>query len=322
MLQVRAQFTSLYTNILIISPGLDLVANICSASLTGCKPKSTVVEFAPGSIVTPGHYTADPGTAGSTTLLLQVSYPTLLFSSSSEPSSLTLRGGTNASQAPQIDYTQQILLPFLRTHLGLSPQLTIRTRGYFPRGGGEVQLSIPPVRGPLPAVTLTERGAVKVISGRAYVAGLPARLAREIRDAAVSTLVSAGIDPEIIDIAAVRENDTEVVGKGSGIVLWAETENGCRLGGSSTGMRGDDLAGLGRSAAEELARNITHGGCVDEYLQVRYLYSTLDSYSREAQDQIIIFLALAKGKSTVRTGPLTLHTKYVQILHTAMQATY
>ena len=87
-------------------------------------------------------------------------------------------------------------------------------------------------------------------------------------------------------------------------------------------MRGDDLAGLGRSAAEELARNITHGGCVDEYLQVRYLYSTLDSYSREAQDQIIIFLALAKGKSTVRTGPPTLHTKYVQILHTAMQATY
>jgi len=27
------------------------------------------------------------------------------------------------------------------------------------------------------------------------------------------------------------------------------------------------------------------------------------------QDQIIIFMALAEGKSTVRTGPLTLHTK-------------
>lgn len=30
-----------------------------------------------------------------------------------------------------------------------------------------------------------------------------------------------------------------------------------------------------------------------------------------SQDQIIIFLALAKGKSTIATGPLTLHTKFV-----------
>jgi RNA 3'-terminal phosphate cyclase len=27
------------------------------------------------------------------------------------------------------------------------------------------------------------------------------------------------------------------------------------------------------------------------------------------QDQIIIFMALAEGESTIRTGPLTLHTK-------------
>ncbi|KIP01267.1 hypothetical protein PHLGIDRAFT_131317 [Phlebiopsis gigantea 11061_1 CR5-6] len=273
--------------------GLGLVADICSAKLIGCNTKSTAVEFTPSSIVTPGAYTADPGTAGSTTLLLQVSYPTLVFSSSSEPSSLTLRGGTNASLAPQIDYTEQIFLPFLRARLGLCPSLTVRKRGYYPKGGGEVQLSIPPVRGPLHAVTLTERGAVKTISGRAYVAGYPARLAHEIRAAAVSTLVDAGIDPGIINLTAVREKDTDAVGRGSGIVLWAETENGCRLGGSSTGLREEDLSSLGRTAAEELVRNIAHGGCVDEYLQ----------------DQVIIFLVLAKGRSSIRTGPLTLHTK-------------
>lgn len=249
--------------------GLELVADICKAKLTGCSKNSTTIDFTPGPIRVSGSYTADPGTAGSTTLLLQVSYPTLIFSASSEASKLVMRGGTNAAQAPQIDYTEQLLLPFLRSHFGLDPQLTIAKRGYFPKGGGEIELKIQPVRGPIPAVTLTNRGDVTRIMGRAYVAGYPARLATEIRDAAVSVLVDAGVSREIIDIAAVREKDEKVVGKGSGIVLWAETENACRLGGSSTTLRkGAEFASLGRAAAEELVQNIQHGGCVDEHMQV------------------------------------------------------
>ena len=251
-----------------IAKGLRLAAHICSGQLTGCEPKSTSIDLVPGQIQTPGSYTADPGTAGSTTLLLQISYPCLVFSQASEPSEITVRGGTNAAQAPQIDYTDQVFLPFLRQHLGLAPKLTIRRRGYYPRGGGEVHLNIPPTRGPLPPVNLTERGAVKYIFGRAYVAGYPARMADEIRAAAVDNLVSAGLDPKIIRIDSVRERDTEAFGKGSGVVLWAETEGGCRLGGSSSGLRGQSLASLGDAAASELVRNIDHGGCVDEYLQV------------------------------------------------------
>jgi len=83
-------------------------------------------------------------------------------------------------------------------------------------------------------------------------------------------------------------------GSGSGIVLWAETDTGCILGGSGLGSKGTDAATVGRDAADELIKAIEGGGCVDEYLQ----------------DQIIIFLALAKGRSTVKTGlPLTLHTQ-------------
>lgn len=274
--------------------GLKLVAEICNGTLTGCELGSSEVSFTPGPI-RPGSYTADPRTAGSTTLLLQVSYPTLIFAprTSTSTSELVLRGGTNAARSPQADYTAEVFLPFVRQHFRLDASLAVHRHGYFPRGGGELRMRIEPTPGPLPAATVTTRGTVVAVRGKAYVAAQPERNAETIRIAAHARLVAAGVDPSIIDVVSVREKPTHAVGKGSGIVLWAETETGCRLGGSSTWWRGQDLASLGTSAADELLRNVEHGGCVDEYLQ----------------DQIIIFLVLAKGKSTVRTGPLTLHTR-------------
>lgn len=251
-------------------PGLRLVADICQAQLAGGVPGSSAIEFIPGDIQLAQHYTADPGTAGSTTLLLQVSLPCLLFSPAphAPPTHLILRGGTNAIQAPQIDYTLHVFLPFLSRHFSLQPSLQLVKRGYFPKGGGEVSVSISPVRGPLPSITLTHRGAVTSVSGRAYVAGLPAHLATAMRDSACSVLSNAGISPSLIDITSVREKPSDAVGSGSGIVLWAETEGGCVLGGSALGTKGKDFGRVGEEAAEELMRNLAHGGCVDEYMQV------------------------------------------------------
>ena len=275
------------------------------STLTGSEQGSSVVEFTPG-LVQPGHYTADPGTAGSTTLLLQISLPCLFFppQATDYPSTLTLKGGTNASMAPQIDYTEHIFLPFLQRHFGLEVDLKVKKRGYYPRGGGEVSVSVNPAKYPLPSVTLLERGKLLKIRGKAYVAGLPSAIARTIRDTAVEELLSALsssstdsssnlIAAEDIQIDAVREQPQDAVGAGSGIVLWAETESGCRIGGSSVGRKGVDSTQTAREAVEELVRGLKDGGCVDEYLQ----------------DQMLIFLALAKGTSKVSCGPLTLHTK-------------
>ncbi|KAJ3553579.1 hypothetical protein NM688_g3532 [Phlebia brevispora] len=65
------------------------------------------------------------------------------------------------------------------------------------------------------------------------------------------------------------------------------------FGGGAIGKKGKKPWTVGEEAAEEILSNLREGGCVDEYLQ----------------DQIIVFLALAAGRSTIRTGPLTLHTK-------------
>ncbi|KAI0670657.1 RNA 3'-terminal phosphate cyclase [Trametes maxima] len=277
--------------------GLRLAAEICSARLEGCETASSSIVFHPSTKPqTSKSFTADPRTAGSIALLLQVSLPCLIFSESSSvtaPSGLVLRGGTNASNAPQVDYTEHVFLPFIRKYFGLQPTLSIVRRGYYPKGGGEVHVSVPPISEPLPPITLTERGEVKAVYGKSYAAGLPKSLAESMRDAAVESLVQSGISHELINIEAVREKPADAVGSGSGIVLWAETEEGCIFGGSALGGKGTDPKDVGRGAAEELAANLAHGGCVDEHMQ----------------DQMIIFLALAKGKSKIKSGPLSLHTR-------------
>ena len=232
--------------------------------------KSCTMDFVPGPIQTGKAYTADPGTAGSTTLLLQVSLPCLLFSRSSTPSTLTLRGGTNASMAPQIDYTQNLFLPFLRAQFGIPSELDLRVekRGYFPRGGGKVCCSIPPITGPLPALTLTARGDVSVIRGEARVGGLPAHLAQKMVEGAKAELVRAGYGSVPFEIAAIREKNEAAVASGGGILLWAETSTGCRIGGSALSEKKKESEDVGEEAAKELAANLQHGGCVDEYLQV------------------------------------------------------
>jgi RNA 3'-terminal phosphate cyclase (ATP) len=250
--------------------GIKLAAEICSASLTGAEVASCDVSFRPGFIKPPRDYSADPGTAGSTTLLLQVSVPCLVFSGSPSlaPSTLTLRGGTNATMAPQIDYTQHIFLPFLRRHFGLDPTLHVQKRGYFPRGGGKIFCSVPPVPGPLPSVTLTDRGSITSIKGQAHVGGLPYHIALKMREGARNRLISAGYEPGIINIDSMREMDELTVGSGGGVVLWAETSGGCLIGGTAVSSKGTDPADIGKTASEELIRNLEHGGCVDEYLQV------------------------------------------------------
>lgn len=292
-----------------------MVAEICSARTNGIRKASSEVDFFPGPIQLGKRYVADPGTAGATGLLLQVSLPCVLFSqptpsSSSEDVSspqesdewttLQLHGGTNATSAPQIDYTTNVFLPFLSRHYGIHPKLKILKRGYYPRGGGLITFSVPPLPpgATLPSITVTERGEITRIYGKSYVAGsLPLHIATGMSKAAKTRLTSQlGLDPKIVSIEVVKEDVKDVGnnGSGSGIVLWAETDTSCILGGSGLGSKGTDAATVGREAADELIKAIKGGGCVDEYLQ----------------DQIVIFLALAKGRSTVKTGlPLTLHTQ-------------
>lgn len=299
--------------------GLELASRIASAELLNAKNGSRSITFRPGQLAVPAEYSADAVTAGAVMLMFQISLPILLFSPApAEPSgsTLTLHGGTNAIQAPQIDYTKHVFLPFVQHHLGVPPiDLTIVKRGYFPKGGGSVSATIPPLYPgqKLRSFRLLERGKVKSIKGVAHFSKLPTSVGSEMVRGAVKTLRKAGyraLDPQeaeitgippgekdiVIDIQPMREPNSIAVAGGSGIVLWAEFENGDSwIGGSAVGQKQKIPEDVGKEAAENLLKGLEGGGCVDEWLQ----------------DQIVIFMALADGLSEVRcaAGELELHTR-------------
>lgn len=267
--------------------GIELAARISSAQLMGAKNGSREIEFVPGTINLPNHYTADSVTAGSITLLLQVALPLLLFAPKPvQASTLTLLGGTNATMAPQVDYTKHVFFPFIRRHFGVeNVNLNIHKRGYFPKGGGEVSLSVVPFAGQdqkLRPCRLMERGKVKWIAGVAHYAGLPAIVGKSMVAGATQRLAAAGLGlgnqinsstPDEsqqesndipVSISCTREPNNLTKGAGSGIVLWAELEGGGFIGGSAVGTKNVPPEKVGEEAAAELIKGLEEGGCVDE----------------------------------------------------------
>ncbi|KAJ1523946.1 hypothetical protein ONE63_010494 [Megalurothrips usitatus] len=268
--------------------GLEVARDLSGGKLWGCALQSTEVVFHPRHLLG-GEFFADTETAGSVSLLIQVILPCALFSPSEVQ--LTLRGGTNADMAPQIDYTVTVFKSILEK-FGATFEGCIEKRGYFPRGGGIVRMKIQPVP-QLRPVSLLDPGRVTRVWGRAFVAGnIHVQDAQKMAELCHHQIKSAYGDIKI-EIIGYKENPQQAVGNGSGINLFAETSTGNIFGASSLGKRNLNVQEVSAQAVTELLNTIRSGGCVDNHIQ----------------DQIIILMALADGKSAVKCGPLTLHTK-------------
>lgn len=273
--------------------GISLVRELTGGRLEGAELGSTSITFRPGPI-RGGSYTADTKSAGAVCLLAQVCLPCALFAPSRV--SLNLRGGTNADMAPQIDEYTEIFLPSV-SRFGFKFEFEVVRKGFFPRGGGEVNLFLTPVKEIKPVV-LTDPGKVKSVTGWSFCAGsLPLKMSERMTAACKRHLRESdtlGLLKNVdIDIETYKEDARAATGNGSGIVLVATTTTGCVVGGSALGSPRVQAEETGRRAAEELLESVECGGCVDKFIQ----------------DQMVIFMALAKGESVLQVGPLTLHTE-------------
>ena len=247
----------------------------------------------------PRHVDMEIGTAGSICLLLQASLPVTLFGAAA--THLTLGGGTNASMAPQYDYWYEVFLPTLTSQCGLPTDAitaTVKCRGYFPQGGGQVQVTIQkPLthQQTLRPVQMTERGEPVALRIRAFHAGTWTRTqAAHMVQTARAFLQQH--QPNLLLVDDVSEDivsERHAVGSGMGLLLLVRTSTGCRLAGSALCDKKIDAAQAGTWAAHELLSTWRDGGCVDEWLQ----------------DQLIMYMALAEGTSSIMTGSLTLHTQ-------------
>ncbi|KAL6044791.1 RNA 3'-terminal-phosphate cyclase (ATP) [Balamuthia mandrillaris] len=276
--------------------GLLLVTDLYKGVLSGGQVNSTEVSFYAGDFVEKDRFYADIQTAGSIGLLIQISLPCLIYAP--RPTVSILKGGTNALNAPQVDYTMLVFRPIVQ-RMGLNFDVALQMRGFYPRGGGCVELHCTPLAAEetLSPLVMLERGDISKVHIRTFVSGkiplhVPETMCKVSKRAIRSYLKDHERKVEITE-EVVQETEETAFGDGTGLIIIATTTTGCILAGSALGERGKKSEAVAEEAVAGLIHNLSYGGCVDEYLQ----------------DQLIIWMALASGLSRIKTGPLTLHTE-------------
>jgi RNA 3'-terminal phosphate cyclase (ATP) len=264
--------------------GVLTAAKLCNAEVEGAKLNSQELWFKPGTIGG-GRIEAEIGTAGSIPMLLLTILPICAYAERRVEVHVT-KGGTDVRHAPTINYLKHVLLPMLE-RMGLSSSLQVHRYGYYPKGLGEVTLTVQPCRRLLP-LRLTEYGTLENISGVSLCTFLKdRRVAHRQAEAARKHLDARGFTAEI-DVVYDESNPLQ---RGSSIVLWAETDTKALLGGDAIGELRKSSESVGREAAGNLLRELEAEATVDVHLA----------------DMLVPYVALAEGGSLYLTRSMTEH---------------
>jgi RNA 3'-phosphate cyclase len=260
--------------------GVKVAGEFCNADVKGLEIGSLEVEFVPHELnITDKKI--DIGTAGSISLLLQTLTPILIFSD--KEVTLEVIGGTNGLGAPPISFFKHVTNPLL-SKLGANVSIEIVKYGYYPKGGGLVKVKFKPVK-KLKSIHLVDPGKLLSVKGVAVAGSLPSHVAE--REAKAAEKILRGYGVENVEIETVV---TKTLSQGTSLTLWAEYENTV-LGSDELGERGVPAEKIGEAAAKGLVKSIESKAALDKYMA----------------DQLIPFIALAEGKSTVTVEEITQH---------------
>lgn len=270
--------------------GVRAAATLCQAEVTGDYVGSTQLEFIPRQSVQAGSYTFDvaqtvgSGSAGAVSLILQTILLPLALASGQ--SSVTLRGGTFVPWSPPAPYIEQVYLPVLR-QMGVQATVNIAAWGWYPRGGGELDLRISGTGGgvgSLKPIQLLERGALQQVKGLAIVTELPSHIPQRMASRAQNLLEQAQLK------AQVQPRRERGVGPGAGIFLMAEYEQ-IQTGFGAVGKLGLPAEEVAAIATQELLAFHANGAPVDVHLA----------------DQLLLPAALASAPSQYQAAEISSH---------------
>lgn len=233
------------------------------ATVVGDQLRSTELTFTPHTVQS-GAYHFPIGSAGSTMLVLQTLLPVLMMQP--QGSTLRLEGGTHNPMAPTVDFIERCFLPAL-TKMGVRAQINSLKAGFFPVGGGIVEVQIEPWTDRR-VLDLCERGELQALHAYAGVQRLDAQIAeRELKTLGKQLTLSS---QNILSVEGCGQGNTALVE----VVCAQHTEVFSALGE------------MGRSA-EQVATRLA--GAVKRYL---HQSAAVDEY---LADQLLLPLALGAG---------------------------
>jgi len=263
--------------------GVQALAELCNGRLEGDFLGSEEIKFWPGEISTKDlHIKIE--TAGSITLILQTLIPTVIFAPL--PIKIIFNGGaTDTFFSPTIDHFRYVFLKTLGKMAG-KVEINILKRGYYPEGGARVEVKVFPSK--LKPLNLTERGELKkiLIFSRASEF-LKAKKVGERQIAGAKEIFGKLNLP-----LEIETNYEKTDCPGSSICIVSIFENTV-LGCDNLGKLGKRAEDVGKEVALELLKEQKSGTCLDKHLA----------------DQILPYLALAGGKSSVTVSEITNHCK-------------
>ncbi|KAE8454418.1 hypothetical protein EG329_000040 [Mollisiaceae sp. DMI_Dod_QoI] len=268
------------------------LAEATNAEVSGCTVGSKSFQFkanlSPIEVVN-RNIKVRADSAASVLLVFQATLPFLLFAGDEKgsPISLTIQGGTNVSFSLSFEYLDQVLLPSLE-RFGIKVQRKLEFRGWShgAREIGSIKLNITPlrpgqfIRAP---VWPAEPGSVSKIDVSLVV---PKDLQNLLEKSLLFELDLVFPDVKINFVVVDDSRHKARIYT----LLVAHTTTGLRFGRDWLYDRKikdkttDQLSTeISQRVVDELDAEIRKGGLVDEYLQ----------------DQLIVFQALAEGKSSI-----------------------
>jgi RNA 3'-terminal phosphate cyclase (ATP) len=251
-------------------------AEISGADVRGAEVGSASLAFTPGQVKA-GDYTFRIGSAGSTTLVLQTVLPPLAVAGAR--SRVVIEGGTHNMNAPPFEFLDRAFLPLIR-RMGFDVTARLKRHGFYPAGGGVIEIGIGPARASAPLI-LEQRGQPVSRMAEAIIANLPGNIAeREL--AAIGNLL--GWQPDEL----FMRGRTDVTGPGNCLVLTMEYEH-CR----------EVVTAFGRVSASSEA---VAGEAADE---ARAYLGCAAPVGMHLADQLILPMALAAGGRFVTGSPST-----------------
>ncbi len=273
------------------------VKDLCNAKVVGAKLNSTELEFCPEEIEAKT-LSVDIGTAGSITLLLQALLIPCIFAGNKVR--LRLKGGTDTKWSMPYDYFVNVFLP----HINFLAEFDVELlqRGYYPRGGGRVDIKIIPkykisdfksfdkflevLREKNQKFGILEFGKIESVDGISHASV-------ELQKADVAERQAKGAKQALSKLDCNINIKKEYSGSqcpGSGICLWAVGKNKAIVGADALGERGKRAELVGKEAGESLLEELKANAPVDSHLV----------------DQLIPYLALLGG--SYRTTRISKHT--------------
>jgi len=250
--------------------GIKVAAEFVNAKTKGLEIGSTEVEFIPQEVNIPEYKEINIGTAGSISLLLQTLYPIIAFLSK-RPVRLKIVGGTCVLHAPTIDYLDMVKFEVLK-FLGIErPKINIIRHGFYPKGGGIVEVEIYPIKN-IKGIELLERGNFIKYSARISANEDEAKIRKEAEI----------LKNELKNVETSIRNERSL-SRGFAVTIASYYEN-CILG--------CDSLNSSKEAIECLRKSENSNTCLDKFMA----------------DQILIYLALTNEKSKVKVEELTTHT--------------